>query len=175
MGARASMPPPASTTVLKGCRVLVVEDEALIAMMLEDVLREAGAEVLTAATLGEALRLVEAATAGHGGGLGAAVLDIDLAGEKVLPVADALARLGVPFLFATGYDAGCDRGGHAAAPLLRKPYDPLDLIAALAALLRGEVPPQAREVRPAPASGLPLGGGQTSDRGSVRHPVTGPR
>jgi DNA-binding response OmpR family regulator len=158
MGARASTPPPASPTVLKGRRVLVVEDEALIAMMLEDVLREAGAEVLTAATLGEALRLVEAAAAaGHGGGLSAAVLDIDLAGERVLPVADSLARLGVPFLFATGYDAGCDRGRHGAAPVLHKPFDPHDLIAALQALILS-APPRPREPGPTPSGGTSLGG-----------------
>jgi DNA-binding response OmpR family regulator len=173
MAAHTFAPPPASA-LPEGSRVLVVEDEALVAMLVEDELREAGAEVRVAATLGEALRLVGAA-AGEGCGPDAAVLDIGLGAESALPVADALARLGVPFVFATGYGEDHDRGGHAAAPLLRKPYDPLDLIAALAALLRGEVPPQAREVRPAPASGLPLGGGQTSDRGSVRHPVTGPR
>jgi DNA-binding response OmpR family regulator len=173
MGARASTPPPASPTVLKGRRVLVVEDEALIAMMLEDVLREAGAEVLTAATLGEALRLVEAAAAGHGGGLGAAVLDIDLAGERVLPVADALARLGVPFLFATGYDAGCGRGRHAAVPVLHKPFDPHDLIAALEALMP-RAPPRPREPGPAPSGGTSLGG-KEPDGDGVLHPAMASR
>ena len=52
-------------------------------------------------TVGEALRLVEAAAAD--GGIGAAVLDINLAGRHVGPVADRLAALGVPFVFATGY------------------------------------------------------------------------
>jgi DNA-binding response OmpR family regulator len=115
-------------------RVLVVEDEALIAMALEERLREAGAEVVGPAfTAAEALRLVEAAAAD--GGISAAVLDLRLTGgETAIPVADALAARGVPFLFATGYGAGCDTGGHTAAPVLRKPYDPERLVASIEAL-----------------------------------------
>jgi CheY-like chemotaxis protein len=118
--------------MLENRRVLVVEDEALIAMAVEARLRDAGAEVVGPAfTAAEALRLVEAAAAADGG-LGAAVLDLKLAGgETAIPVADALAARGVPFLFATGYGAGCDTGGHTAAPVLRKPYDPERLVAAL--------------------------------------------
>ena len=49
-------------------------------------------------------------------------------------MADRLAALGVPFLFATGYGEGCDTGGHAAAPVLHKPFDPEQLVAAVEAL-----------------------------------------
>jgi DNA-binding response OmpR family regulator len=122
-----------NAAMLRNRRVLVVEDEALVAMMVEDELREAGARILTAANVGDALRLVEATM--QDGGISAAVLDINLGGEMVTPVADALARIDVPFLFATGYGEGCDRGGHDAAPMLHKPFEPYDLVVAIKALV----------------------------------------
>jgi DNA-binding response OmpR family regulator len=122
----------ASPTMLADRRVLVVEDEALVSRLFADELHDAGADVLTASTLADALHLVEAAA--RDGGLSAAVLDINIGGEAVLPVADALAGLGVPFLFATGYGEGCGRGRHTAAPVLHKPFEPRDLTAALQAL-----------------------------------------
>jgi len=118
---------------LKGLRVLVVEDEALVAMLVEDELRYAGAMVLgPAPSVGDALRLVEAAAAD--GGISAAVLDINLDGQHVAPLADRLAALGVPFLFATGYGDSRDTGRHGAAPVLEKPFDMERLVAAVAAL-----------------------------------------
>jgi CheY-like chemotaxis protein len=114
-------------------RILVVEDEILVSMLVEDELRGAGAEVLgPVPTVGDALRLVEAAAAD--GGIGAAVLDINLDGRHVAPVADKLAALGVPFVFATGYGEGCDTGGHADARVLRKPFGAETLVTAVATL-----------------------------------------
>src|SRR4051794_41934647 len=108
---------------LRGRRVLVVEDEALIAMGMEEGLAEAGAEVVgPACSVDEALNLIERAACD--GGLSAAVLDINLEGVAVAPVADRLAVLGVPFVFATGYGKGCHKGLHKAAPVLAKPFDP---------------------------------------------------
>ena len=108
--------------MLQGRRVLVVEDEALIGMLLEDELLRAGAEVVGPAySVTEALELIDQAAAD--GGLSAAVLDINLEGETVSPVADRLAALSVPFVFATGYGEGYNRGLHAAAPILAKPFD----------------------------------------------------
>ena len=122
---------------LTGRRVLVVEDEALVSMLVEDELRDAGATVLgPAACVDDAMRLVEAAAAD--GGISVAVLDINLNGMKVAPVADKLAALGVPFLFATGYGEGCDTGGHAGARVLHKPFAPERLIAAVEALASAE-------------------------------------
>ena len=118
---------------LKGKRVLVVEDEIVVSLLVEDELRGAGAEVVgPAPSVGDALRLVEAAAAD--GGLSAAVLDINLEGRHVAPVADRLAALGVPFLFATGYGETCDTRGHGAAPVLSKPFSPERLVVIVEAL-----------------------------------------
>ena len=123
---------------LTGQRVLVVEDEALVSMLVEDELRDAGATVLgPAVSIDHALRLIGTAVAD--GGISAAVLDINLQGEAVAPVADRLAALGVPFVFATGYGEGCDTGGHGAAPILHKPFDPAWLVAAVEALASARV------------------------------------
>jgi DNA-binding response OmpR family regulator len=126
------------TAKLAGKRVLVVEDEPVVSMLVEDELRGAGAEVLgPASTVDRALRLVEAVAAD--GGISAAVLDINLDGRRVEPLADRLAALGVPFLFATGYGEGCDTGGHWTAPILHKPFAPEKLIAAVEALASASV------------------------------------
>jgi CheY-like chemotaxis protein len=123
---------PGHQTTLRDKRVLVVEDEAIVAMLVEDELIDAGAKVIgPASSVEEALRLIE--DAAPDGGLSVAVLDIHLDGERVSPVADRLAALGVPFLFATGYGEGCDTGGHDA-PVLRKVFHPAALITALKAL-----------------------------------------
>jgi DNA-binding response OmpR family regulator len=132
------------TPALHGRRVLVVEDEALVAMLLEDGLLEAGAEVVgPACSVDEALGLIERVACD--GGLSAAVLDINLQGAAVSPVADRLAALGVPFVFATGYGEDCERGLHMAAPVLAKPFNPDALVAAIGALApRGDTSPGPR-------------------------------
>ena len=116
-------------TMLSGRRVLVVEDEALVAMLVEDALLDAGAEVVgPVATVADALELLKRQLPE------AAVLDLNLAGETSTPVADELAKRGVPFVVATGYGADGLPPGHASVPVLAKPYDPSDLTAALARL-----------------------------------------
>ena len=137
------MSDPAHGPGLQGSRrVLVVEDEPIVAMLLENQLAEAGAVVLgPAGSVGEALRLIDAAAAE--GGLSGAVLDIELDGTGVAPVADRLAALGVPFLFVTRLLAmgrvvdGPMVAGHAAAPVLENPFDPHALVAAVDAQTRG--------------------------------------
>jgi CheY-like chemotaxis protein len=116
----------AAVTGLKGRRILVVEDEALIAMLVEDALLDAGADVLgPAATVEEAIALFES------GNPEAAVLDINLAGQASTPVADMLADHGVPFVVATGYGAAGLSERHRGVPVLAKPYDPQELVETL--------------------------------------------
>lgn len=117
---------------LLGRRVLIVEDEAMLACDLEWSLVEAGAEVLgPALTLAEAQALVEREQA-----IDAAILDVDLAGRTVFPVARRLAAAGVPFVFHTGH---ADRGGllaeFPAAQVMLKPQLAQRLIAALGEML----------------------------------------
>jgi PAS domain S-box-containing protein len=114
---------------LKGARVLIVEDAVLLAMELESGLAEAGAEVIGPAyELEEALALLDQP-------IDAAVLDANLNGHSVSPVAEALSQRKVPFVFATGYgDAGGAPGGFDA-PVIRKPYDVTQVAAAVAELL----------------------------------------
>jgi len=87
-------------TDLSGKRVLLIEDEFLISMDLEESLRRHGAVIVgPAATLGQALSLAGAKCAPD-----CALLDINLQGDMAFPVADALARRSVPFMFLTGYE-----------------------------------------------------------------------
>jgi len=103
---------------LAGLRVLVVDDEPLVAMLIEDLLADFGCQVVgPAGTVAEALRLVEA------GGLSGALLDVNLAGELVYPVAEALRRANTPFAFVTGYASLGVAPEFSAAPVLRKPLD----------------------------------------------------
>lgn len=113
-------------------RILVVEDEALVAMLVEDALLDAGFEVIgPARSVAEALALLAAERPA------AAVLDLNLAGENSLPVADELAARGIAFIVATGYGAAGLPLSHSHAPVLPKPYDPADLTAALGRLCGG--------------------------------------
>jgi len=115
-------------SVLTGRRVLLVEDEALVAMLVEDMLADEGCEVAaTASRLGEALAL-----AGDTGLLiDLAILDVNLAGEPVFAVAEVLAKRGVPFAFATGYGAGGLPEAWRRRPTLQKPFTAADVHAVL--------------------------------------------
>jgi CheY-like chemotaxis protein len=118
------------TGILAGRRILVVEDEMMILANLEMALDEMGCtSISAAATIVEALALLDAK------GFDAAMLDVNLHGEKSYAVADALARRGIPFVFSTGYGDHGDRADFADRPVLRKPYLRRDLVAALAALV----------------------------------------
>lgn len=98
-------------------RVLVVEDESVVSMMIEDYLEELGCEVAgAAARLGDALAMARALD------LELAVLDVNLAGELSYPVADVLRERGVPFLFATGYGVAGLPDALSGAPVLQKPF-----------------------------------------------------
>lgn len=112
----------AARAAAPGPRVLVVEDEAMVAMMLEDMLADLGCEVVgPAADLRTGLEYALTA------GLDAAVLDVNLSGEKAFPIADALAARGVPFVYATGYGRAGLRPEDGHRPVVQKPYSVYDL------------------------------------------------
>jgi CheY-like chemotaxis protein len=114
---------------LAGRRILVVEDEYVLAADVAQALEELGAVVVgPAATAERALALV----AGEDR-LDGAVLDIDLGGERAYSVADALVARGVPFVFATGYDHWVVPAAHAQAPRCEKPVDTTVLTRTLSA------------------------------------------
>ncbi|MDO8298000.1 MAG: HWE histidine kinase domain-containing protein [Caulobacter sp.] len=110
---------------VEGLRLLVVEDAVLLAMELEAGLVEAGAIVVgSAAELGEAMAMLDRE-------IDAAVLDANLNGESVMPLAAALRDRGTPFVFATGYgERGAPEGFDA--PVVRKPYNVHQIVRALA-------------------------------------------
>jgi CheY-like chemotaxis protein len=111
---------------LKGLRVLVVEDEALVALQLEDMLAELGCAIVgPASRVGQALQMLGA------GKVDAAVLDLNVAGELVYPVADALANRGLPYIFATGYSANGVAKPYRRHPILQKPFLPSQLRTAM--------------------------------------------
>ena len=110
------------TAKLAGLRVLVVEDEMMVSMLIEDMLSDLGCIVI-----GPASRLDEAIELATTRELDCAVLDVNLGSQPIFPLADLLRERGLPFAFATGYgDAGVrevDRG----TPVLQKPFRESDM------------------------------------------------
>lgn len=101
---------------LDALRILVVEDELLALMTLEDILRDAGCVIVaTVSRVGPALEAAREAE------IDIALLDVNLAGERVYPVAEVLAVRCVPFLFMTGYSSEMLPGSHATRPVVTKP------------------------------------------------------
>lgn len=117
------------TASLQGLRVLVVEDEMMVSMLIEDMLTDLGCTVV-----GPASRLDEALELAGRAEIDCAVLDVNLGGQPIFPLADVLRERGVVFAFATGYgDAGlreADRG----SPVLQKPFREGDLARVLSDL-----------------------------------------
>lgn len=111
---------------LDGLRILVIEDEHIVAEALSRCLRTSGAEIVgPAATVEQALTLLETSDRIDG-----ALLDIDLRGIRAFAVADDLIARGVPFVFATGYETMIpDRYRHVA--VVQKPFDVAETAAAL--------------------------------------------
>lgn len=108
---------------LKECRVLILEDEILLAMDVEDLLREAGCvHLMWVATVADALESVGARRPD------VAILDLNVNGEKSFPVADALNEAGVPFVIVSGHSRTIVPARHGKRPFLGKPYDRGELL-----------------------------------------------
>jgi len=121
------------TDVLSGRRVLVVEDESLVAMLLETILEDMGCS-----PVGPAANVDDGLSMATDEALDAALLDVNVAGRAVFPVADALKARGVPFVFSTGYGEGGlpdDWRGH---PTIQKPFTESAVRDALIKAMGGE-------------------------------------
>ena len=115
---------------LYGRRVLVVEDEMIVAWLLEDMLADFGCTIVgPAARIDQALAMIKAEA------LDAAVLDVNLNGQQSYPLADALVTRGVPFVFVTAQRADDLPERHRHRPIVPKPYYDAAICAALASVL----------------------------------------
>lgn len=110
-------------------RILIVEDETLLAMHLEDMLTDLGHDVVAMAT-----RVEGAVALARDLDIDLAILDVNVAGTQSFPVADILRERNIPFVFATGYGIEGVLEGYKDAPTLRKPYELRELQSALARL-----------------------------------------
>ena len=115
---------------IRARRVLLVEDEMMVAMLVEDMLSDFDCEIV-----GPLARIEDAVAAAKEGGVDIAILDVNLNGKETYPVADELAAQGIPFVFATGYGAGGLREAYQNRPTLQKPFQQNDLVRALASAL----------------------------------------
>jgi CheY-like chemotaxis protein len=113
-----------------GTRVFIVEDEALILFNLHDMLEELGCVVVASAA-----RIHDALAKAGSQSFDAAILDVNVAGERIDPVADLLANRGIPFFFVTGYGRQSMPAAHRQRLAVSKPYQADDLRTALGAVL----------------------------------------
>ncbi|MFN3354161.1 MAG: response regulator [Brevundimonas sp.] len=112
---------------LSGRRVLIVEDESLVAMLIETILEDLGCQpVGPMSSIDEALEHLK-----DGPELDAALLDVNLSGRQVFPVAEALDEKGVPFVFSTGYGEGGLPDRWRDRPTIQKPFTEAGLRQAL--------------------------------------------
>lgn len=118
-------------TAIRPCRVLIVEDEYLLADDLDRLLDRAGATVVgPAATEADALALLAEES------VDCAVLDINLRGEMVYPLATALRARKVPFLFVSGYEEAAPEAGFDDVELITKPFEPDAVVRGIERLIR---------------------------------------
>jgi CheY-like chemotaxis protein len=115
---------------IKTTRILVVEDEYLIRMLLEDMLADLGYEIAAAVgTIAEACAFAET------GAFELAILDVNVDGKEIYPVADILAKRGLPFVFVSGYGEGSLAERYRGRPSLQKPFQAEQLKTTLEKLL----------------------------------------
>lgn len=112
-------------SALVGLRILVVEDEALVAIMVADILEAQGATVV-----GPAASIRKAETLIGDRALDLAVLDVNLGGQSIAPIATLLVKQGTPIVFATGYGER-PSGPWTNAPAISKPFTEFDLLQAI--------------------------------------------
>lgn len=117
-------------------RILIVEDEALLAIHLEDLLTGLGHRVIAIAT-----RIDRALVLARESEIDIAILDVNVAGSQSFGTADILRGRGIPFVFATGYGIEGLLEGYRHEPTLRKPYQPEELERAIALALLRNTPP----------------------------------
>ncbi|HYD72149.1 MAG TPA: response regulator [Candidatus Binatia bacterium] len=113
-------------------KVLIIEDESIVAMMIEDLIVDMGHEVVgTAGRLEQAQKMAEELT------LDFAIVDVNLNGQLTYPVAEVLKTRGVPFVFATGYGAQGLKDEWKQNSVLQKPFQPDELTRAIDAVAKG--------------------------------------
>jgi DNA-binding response OmpR family regulator len=103
---------------MRSHKVLVVEDEAMVMMLIEDFLEELGHQVVARAS-----RVGEAEELARSGDIDLAVLDLNIAGESCAPIAVILKSRGIPFIFASGYGSAAGLGDFADVILVGKPFE----------------------------------------------------
>jgi CheY-like chemotaxis protein len=113
-------------TAVSSLQILVVEDESMVAMMIEDMLEDLGHKVIaTSGRMPDARKLVSNASADL------AILDVNLNGEETYPLADSLAARAIPFIFATGYGSSGIKAEWSGVPVLQKPFQSRELAEAI--------------------------------------------
>jgi DNA-binding NtrC family response regulator len=115
---------------MPNARLLIVEDEYLIRLLLEDMLVDLGCTIGAVAS-----SLAEGRTLAAGAEIDLAILDVNIDGEQVFPIADILKGRGVPFIFITGYGARGLPESYRDAPTLQKPFQMQELEKTLARVL----------------------------------------
>jgi len=115
--------------------ILMVEDEMNLAMMLEDILDDAGYRVLKAGRLPQALEIVAQSGLDEASRIDVAILDINLAGVQVFPLAEVLRVRGVPFVFTSGYGKDGIPDDFRGSAVLQKPYGADSILSTLKKML----------------------------------------
>lgn len=118
--------------ILDGAHILILEDEPIIGLALEDMLRRQGATVLFASGIEEAREIIAAEP------VESAILDVNVHGVQSYPIASLLAERNIPFIFATGYGDRSHPAEFAAIPTISKPYSADDIRKALDSVAPGQ-------------------------------------
>jgi PAS domain S-box-containing protein len=138
----ADLNPPRNADFLSGVRVLIVEDEALLALEIQELLQSAGSTVI-----GTFSDLARAGQAAQREAIDVAVLDTNLNGEMVYPLADDLVVRGIPFVFVTGYGTSNLPERFRSMPQVAKPFDPTSLTDELQRMMsQGPIPGSSRGI-----------------------------